>query len=724
MNHDLCLPPHEPCGDAEQKYLASDLCHQLEIYLDEESVRAVYLAYLFGAEAHAHQSRQSGEPYIYHPLQVARILAGLHMDATTLVAAILHDVIEDTGIDKEQIKASFGEAVAELVDGVSKIPKLAQDNPSEAQAASFQKMLMAMCRDIRVILIKLADRLHNARTWHSKKEQSRRRIAKETLEIYAPIALRLGMYQLSQELENLSFAALYPRRHTIIRHRMDVFCANKQRQEQISNTMAMLSERMHQAGIAGKIVRELKTPYYTYKKMARRNQLEKIIEPLRFHAIVDTVDNCYRLLGVVHSLYTPKPGGFKDYIAIPKSNGYQSLHTKLKDRNGHPIECHIRTPEMNQIAEFGITGHDWLAAAPGMPSAPVRAQAWVQRLLELQRNTGNSREFLENVKLDLFPDEVCVFTPKGTLIELPRGATAIDFAFAVHSDLGYQAISAWIDGAYASLSVALQNGQSVRIITAPRAKPQLEWLDFATTAKARLSIRNYFKSLNDSDAIHLGHRIVDQALAPYRLSVEQLTPEQWATLQTAFQYTSQSALFRDIGLGNRLVFQIISQLHLAEGEAQPLAGPQTELIIKGTEGAVVTLAKCCRPVPGDLIKGHVSVGRGLVVHTEDCRNIQRRGITENLIALTWAEKPLGKFCADIRLEVTHQRGVLAMISTALNNLGVNIESITSTDGSALTMLIHLTLQVNDRAGLEAILRHLRRINVVLHAQRCHSAGAP
>jgi len=718
------VPPHEP----DRKFLISDLCNELERYLSPEKTQEVYNAYLFAAEAHEGQQRLTGEHYIYHPLQVARILAEMRLDGPTLCAALLHDVIEDTAIDKACIARLFGEQVAELVDGVSKLTSLEHDNPMERQAASFQKLILAMCRDIRVILIKLADRLHNARTWHVKKKRSRRRIARETLEIYTPIAMRLGLYQLAQHLEDLSFMALYPMRYRILRAQIDCFCDNKQRREIGQKALANIQERMIQANIVGEVIYEEKTPFYVYQKMRQAKSFRQIVSPFRFHAIVDSLDNCYRLLGQIHSLYKPKPGGFKDYIAIPKINGYQALHTKLIAAKGQPIEVHIRTQQMNQVAEFGIVSYGAFEIEQVSTSAQTRVRAWVQRLLELQRNTDSSVEFLDNVKIDLFPDDVYVFTPQGEIIELPRGATVLDFAYAVHSNLGQQAINARVDGQYASLSTILQNGQSIEIITANWAKPHLEWLEFAATAKARSTIRNYFKTLSHEEAVSLGARILARELARRNCSLEDISEEQWEDAKKLFHNHTREDLFREIGLGSRLVLQVTNQLSLhscAESthSFDALAYPDHTAIIQGAENLVVTLANCCRPIPGDPVIGHISVGRGLVVHTADCRNLKKQAGKENVMEVAWSDQVHDKFFADVRIEVQNRRGVLAKITTALTELGVNIEGIASEEKNSSISVVYLTLQVSNQHFLEKILCHLRTVDVVIHAERKRSASS-
>ncbi|MFZ0468664.1 MAG: RelA/SpoT family protein, partial [Thiogranum sp.] len=501
--------------DDAPRYLISDLMDLLESYLEPGQVREIYRAYLFGAEAHEGQHRVSGEPYIYHPIEVARILAGMHMDAPSIIAGILHDVIEDTGTPKELVVSEFNEEIAELVDGVSKLTMIKFESQAEAQAENFRKMMLAMVKDIRVILVKLADRLHNMRTLGVMRADKRRRIARETLEIYAPIANRLGMNQIRLELEDLGFAAMYPMRYRVLSEA--VRRARGNRKEILNKIESAIGQRLDEEDLQYRLLSREKHIYSLYKKIRDRvGSFAEVFDVYAFRIVVDAVDTCYRVLGMMHNLYKPVPGKFKDYIAIPKANGYQSLHTVLFGPYGVPIEAQIRTDDMDRVAESGIAAH-WLYKSSsdktgGGNNAQTRAREWLRELLEMQRNAGNSLEFLENVKIDLFPDEVYVFTPAGDILELPRGATAVDFAYAVHTDVGNTCIAAKIDRRLAPLRTPLLNGQTVEIITATGAHPNPAWLNFVTTAKARSNIRHYLKNLQNDEAVELGQRMLDKSL--------------------------------------------------------------------------------------------------------------------------------------------------------------------------------------------------------------------
>ncbi|MFP5506857.1 MAG: bifunctional GTP diphosphokinase/guanosine-3',5'-bis pyrophosphate 3'-pyrophosphohydrolase [Gammaproteobacteria bacterium] len=706
--------------DGEPRLLISELCRQLESYLEPDQVREVYRAYLFSAEAHEGQSRVSGEPYIYHPLAVAQILADMRMDYKSLIAAILHDVIEDTGTPKEQVARMFGEEVAELVDGVSKLTQIKFESQAEAQAENFRKMMLAMVRDIRVILIKLADRLHNMRTLGVMKPDKRRRIARETLDIYAPIANRLGMNTLRLELEDLGFHAYYPMRARILAEA--VKRARGNRKEILSKIEAAIKQRLEHDGIAARVLSREKHLLSLYQKMrGKRLSFHDVFDVYAFRVVVENVDTCYRVLGVVHSLYKPVPGRFKDYIAIPKANGYQSLHTVLFGPYGVPIEVQIRTEEMERVAESGIAAH-WLykSGDDGAGSAHARAREWLRALLEMQKNAGNSLEFLENVKIDLFPDEVYVFTPRGEIMELPRGATAVDFAYAVHTDVGNTCIAAKIDRRLAPLRTTLHNGQTVEIITAPGAHPNPSWLNFAVTGKARSNIRHYLKNLRREEAVNLGRRLLDKALlslnlAPLDQSIDRLTE-----IAASYNLKSVDDLLEDIGLGNRMPILTARRLQGDEGaEAAPPGG--APLAIRGTEGMVVSFAKCCRPIPGDRIVGFVSAGRGIVIHTENCKNVADiRNRPEKWVDVEWEREVKGEFTAELRVEVANQRGVLATVAAAIADMGSNIENVGIEERDGLNTSMAFTITVRDRQHLARVMRRIRHIPLVLRISRAKS----
>ncbi|MEE4460992.1 RelA/SpoT family protein, partial [Azotobacter chroococcum] len=596
------------------------LADRLLTYLAPDQVNLVRRAYYYAEQAHDGQRRRSGEPYVTHPLAVANILADMHMDHQSLMAAMLHDVIEDTGIPKEALVEQFGETVAELVDGVSKLTQMKFENKAEAQAENFQKMAMAMARDIRVILVKLADRLHNMRTLDAMPYEKSRRIAKETLEIYAPIANRLGMHSMRVEFEDLGFKAMHPMRSARIRQA--VRRARGNRKEIVAKIEQSLVNCLEREGLGGDVKGREKHLYSIYKKMrGKRKAFTEIMDVYAFRIVVDKVDTCYRVLGAVHNLYKPLPGRFKDYIAIPKANGYQSLHTTLFGMHGVPIEIQIRTREMEELANNGIAAH-WLYKSGDedpIRGNHARARQWVKGVLELQQSAGNSLEFIESVKIDLFPDEVYVFTPKGRIMELQKGSTAVDFAYAVHTDVGNSCIACRINRRLAPLSQPLESGATVEIVTAPGARPNPAWLNFVVTAKARTHIRHALKQQRRSESISLGERLLNKVLAGFDASLEQTPEERIREVLDEYRMEVLEDLLEDIGLGNRMAYVVARRLLTSEGEELPSAeGP---LAIRGTEGLVLSYARCCSPIPGDPIVGHLSAGKGMVVHLENCRNI-------------------------------------------------------------------------------------------------------
>lgn len=654
---------------------------------------------------------------------MAHILADMRMDYKSLVAALLHDVIEDTPTAKEQIIKLFGEEVAELVDGVSKLTHIEFESRLEAQAENFRKMILAMTRDIRVILVKLADRLHNMRTLGAMRADKRRRIARETLEIYAPIANRLGMNRVRLELEELGFAALYPLRYRVIAERLKKSRGN--RKEIVGKIESSITERIKQEGLTGQVIGREKHLYGIYKKM-REKQLpfNEIMDVYAFRIIVASVDMCYRVLGVVHNLYKPVPGRFKDYIAIPKANGYQSLHTVLFSPYGVPIEVQIRTEDMHRVAEAGIAAH-WLykSGDDSGNSAQVRARQWLLDLLEIQQHAGNSMEFLENVKVDLFPDEVYVFTPKGTIMVLPRGATAVDFAYAVHTDVGNQCVAVKIDRRLMPLRSELRNGQTVEVITAAGARPNPAWLNFVNTAKARANIRNFLKNLQHDEAISLGQRLLNKSLEQYDASLQTIPEKHLAHVTETFNARDFNTLLMDIGLGNRMPMQIARALIQGEDdklgkEPRSSSSESKPLAIKGTEGTVVTYAKCCRPIPGDKIIGFVTAGRGVVIHVEGCKNVaDQRSKPEKWIDVEWEDDVAGEFPVELRLLVVNQRGVLATIAAAISDLDANIENVVMDERDGQHSQLTFTVAVKDRKHLARIIKRLRSLHNVVRINR-------
>jgi len=715
-----------PIPDSEaSRFLISDLLDLLESYLETEQVREIYRAYLFGAEAHEGQMRISGEPYIYHPIEVAHILAEMRMDAESIIAGILHDVIEDTGTLKETVTSEFSEDVAELVDGVSKLTQIKFESQAEAQAENFRKMILAMVRDIRVILVKLADRLHNMRTLGVMRSEKRRRIARETLEIYAPIANRLGMNQIRLELEELGFAALYPMRYRVLSDAVKKARGN--RKEILNKIESAIQHRLDEEQLSCRLLSREKHLYSLYKKIRDRvGSFTEVFDVYAFRVIVDSVDTCYRVLGKMHNLYKPVPGKFKDYIAIPKTNGYQSLHTVLFGPYGVPIEVQIRSEDMERVAEVGIAAH-WLyksSEKAGSNNAQTRAREWLRELLEMQRNAGNSLEFLESVKIDLFPDEVYVFTPAGDILELPRGATAVDFAYAVHTDVGDTCIAAKIDRRLAPLRTPLLNGQTVEVITATGAHPNPAWLNFVSTAKARSNIRHYLKNLQNDEATELGQRLLDKALHNINSALADIQDQQFDQVMVECGFKNRESLYADIGLGNRMAMLVARRLVPVEDGSEEKfreTGHSKPLAIRDTEGMVVHFARCCRPIPGDAIVGFISSGRGLVIHTETCKNLTDfRRRPEKWIDVEWQPGIKGEFPAEIRVYVKNQKGVLATIAAEISETGSNIENVSIEERDGLDTSMNFTVAVHDRAHLARVMRCVRKLPAVMRISRSKS----
>ncbi len=732
-------------------FLISDLLQLLESYLDREQVRTVYFAYLFAAEAHEGQHRKSGEPYIYHPIEVARILAGMHIDHTTIIAATLHDVLEDTQISRRELVESFGEEVTALVDGVSKLTRIQSETPQHVQAENFRKMMLAMTRDIRVILIKLADRLHNMRTLTNMPLHKRRRIARETLEIHVPIAHRLGMRKVANELRELGFENLYPLRSKVLANAVSKARGN--RKEVLDTIEVALRRRLLESDFEADLSGREKQLYSLYRKMQEQHlPFREIYDVYAFRVIVPTVDDCYRAIGLVHSVYKPLPGKFKDYIAIPKANGYQSLHTVLFGPHGVPVEIQIRTPEMHLISEEGIAAHwDYKSDNPNsavtanVNSAEKRARQWLQELLDLQKSSGNSLEFLESVKIDLFPDEVYVFTPKGKIIELPRGATVLDLAYRIHTEIGTHAVSALVNRKQTALNAHLFNGQTVEIITSEESLPHPGWLQYVTTGKARTNIRHYLKNLQEDEAIQLGERLLLKSLSRRNISRKRFKKMDTSPLLEQLNLDSLEQLYNEIGMGLRMaelvagtIIQCCSRSNLVEEEEpQPrrrwnplmMLSPllrrkrrlsdqqdgRRPLMIRGAEGMVVHFAKCCRPIPGDPIVGHISSGKGLVIHRSDCNNgLNMQSNPEQWVSVEWSEKVALQQAlpTDIRVEVANKQGVLAIIAATISELDSNIDNVSISDQDGRTNMINFTLRVRDRNHLAAIIRNIRKLKPV------------
>ena len=684
-------------------------------YLPNIDVDKIRRAYQFGAQAHKGQHRKSGEPFIYHPLEVAKILTEMHMDCETLTAAILHDVIEDTETAKDEIKREFGKEIAELVDGVSKLTQVEFSSHEEAQAQNFRKMLMAMSNDIRVILVKLADRLHNMRTLGALRPDKRRRIARETLEIYSPIAHRLGINNIRLELEELGFAILYPMRYRILNEQ--IIKARGNRKEIITKIRNAIKRRLRQEKIHGQITGREKNLYGIYKKMVKNKlSFSEVYDVYAFRIIVENVESCYRMLGTVHNLYKPVTGKFKDYIAIPKANGYQSLHTVLFGSFGVPIEIQIRTKEMNDVAEAGIAAH-WLyksGSSNDHKSAQKRTREWLKRIVDMQTTAGNPQEFLENVKVDLFPDSVYLFTPKGKIIQLPKGATAVDFAYAIHTDVGNNCVGARINRRLVPLGSRLTSGETVEIINAPGARPDPAWLNFAITAKARSNIRHYLKNLQKSEAVALGKRLLIRELKLLSVNYEDIDLALLKAVLNEYHLDNEEMLLQEVGLGNRMVKivarKLIDSADVTDNKSKLNDQP---LMIKGTEGMVVNFPKCCLPIPGDRILGFVTAGKGIVVHHQSCPNVaEYRNHPDKWINVEWESDIEVHFPTSIIVDVTNQRGVLAKIASTIANAEANIIHIEMQDKDDRYNTLKFIVEVKNRLHLARIMRRVRGIKNV------------
>jgi len=698
-------------------------------YLPSEQVERIREAAEFGASAHKGQKRLSGEPYIAHPVAAASILAELHLDPDTIIAAILHDVIEDTPTPKDQLAARFGADVAELVDGVTKLDQIKFKSREEAQAESFRKMLLAMVRDLRVVLVKLADRTHNMRTIDAMPLARRRAVARETLEIYAPIAERLGLYNVKLELEDLGFAALYPQRYHVLERALRRARGNQK--EFLKKIEQQVTAALLKNGIAAHVEAREKHLYSIYKKMRRkRSTLNEIVDVYGMRIIVDTADTCYRALGGVHSVFKPMPGRFKDYIAIPRINGYQSLHTTLFGPNGVPLEVQIRTEDMHRVAESGIAAHWRYKSGEDTGSAQhERAREWLRHLVELQAG-GSSEEFLESVKVDLFPDKVYVFTPKGEILRLPSGSTVVDFAYAVHTDIGNRCVAAKVDRRLTPLRTVLRNGQTVEIITAKGAMPNPSWVNFVVSAKARSAIRHYLKSLRRTEAMALGQRLLNQSLGEFQLSIPEVSPEPMQTAVAELGMKDVDELYEKIGLGERLA-PLVARRLLPTDSAVPTdseesgasgGAPAAPLAVAGTEGLLVSYARCCFPVPYDPIFAFLSSGRGIVIHRETCVNVEDyRKHPEKWLPVSWQTNPDRVFSSQIRVDVRNRMGVLAAIAAAIASTETNIDHVSVEERDMDTSTILFELKVRDRKHLAGIIRTIRRMPDVLRVGRTIAA---
>ncbi|HXR57734.1 MAG TPA: bifunctional (p)ppGpp synthetase/guanosine-3',5'-bis(diphosphate) 3'-pyrophosphohydrolase [Burkholderiales bacterium] len=684
-------------------------------YLKPSDVARLSDAYRFSEAAHAGQTRQSGDPYISHPLAVAEILAGWHLDGQALVAALLHDVMEDTSVTKDEISESFGKPVADLVDGVSKLDKIEFQSAEDAQAENFRKMLLAMARDVRVILIKLADRLHNMRTLAAVAPAKRRRVAQETKDIYAPIANRLGLNALFHELQDLAFSHLNPLRHRVLVKATRAARGN--RREVVGKIEVAVKAKLAEAGIAASVTGREKHIYSIYRKMIEKHlSFSEVHDMYGFRVVVKDPATCYLALGALHGLYKPVPGKFKDYIAIPKANGYQSLHTALIGPYGVPVEVQIRTEQMHRLAEAGVASH-WMYKSDidSLSDLQKKTHQWLQSLLEIQSQSGDSHEFLEHVKVDLFPDEVYVFTPKGRILSLPRGATAVDFAYAVHTDIGNRCVAAKVNGELVALRTELRNGDRVEIITTGYAKPNPAWLQYVRTGKARSNIRHFLKTMQYDESAALGERLLEQALKAAGASPASISAATWERAVRDSGARSRHELLADIGLGRRLPAVAARRLLLnSERDEMKSGGPRAagaSVVIRGTEGMAVQLAGCCRPIPGDAIVGSIKKGQGLVVHTAECRHAQRsrRVEPDQWIDVEWDRRPSRLFQAAIRVTVANQRGVLAKVASEIAEAGSNIDSISMEEDRAVYTTMLFVLEVGNRSHLARIMRALRHL---------------
>jgi len=683
-------------------------------YLPPEQILRVRKAYLIGADAHAGQTRKSGEPYITHPVAVAGILADLGMDVETIVAAILHDTLEDTPLSRAQLEAEFGSTVTELVDGVTKLDKIRFSTQQEAAAESFRKMLLAMARDLRVILIKLADRLHNMRTLGAMAPDSRRRIARETLDIYAPIAQRLGMNKFKSELQELGFRMLYPLRYRVVAARIRSLLGN--RRESMVKIEATLSARLQAERIHHRIISRIKSPFSIYTKMrAEHKSFTQVMDVYGFRVVVGTTMQCYHALGAIHSLYKPLEARFRDFIAIPKANGYQSLHTVLFGPFGAPIEIQIRTEEMDQVAERGVAAHWVYKTTDPTNSAQSRAREWVAGLVEAQTRTSSSLEFIENVKVDLFPDDVYLFTPKGQIFALPRNATALDFAYFVHTDVGNHAVAARVDKKLVPLRTRLNSGETIEIITAPSAAPHPQWLEWVVSGRARIAIRNHLKHLQHEDAVQFGHRMLDRALEMRGVPLEAIPAAALDRFLAEAKYKRLEELLADIALGNRMPDQVAAKLVQARGGVAGEQIPRSteKIMISGGERGVLSFGNCCHPVPGDEIVGYLSAGKGIVVHRADCPNVvEYRKTPERMIAIDWDREVDGDYRVQLRIVVDNKPGVLATVAASIAEGHSNIENVEYQERDQQTSTLLFTIEVRNRKHLADVMRRVRRAAVV------------
>lgn len=707
----------------------SALSTRLKKYTKQEDIESIWESYRFAYVAHDGVVRKTGEAYITHPVAVACVLAELHLDVPTIKAALLHDVVEDTPITTEQIKKSFGDQVAVLVDGLTKLDKIEFESASQAQAENFRKMLLAMSQDVRVILVKLADRLHNMQTLQAMRTEKQKRIAKETLDVYAPIANRLGLNSIYQTLEDLSFQYLYPLRYRALSKAIKAARGN--RKEVISKILADIQQQLAGMQIESTVTGREKHLYSIYKKMAvKGTRFSQIFDIYGFRIIVKDFASCYHALGALHALYKPIPSKFKDYIAIPKANGYQSLHTTLFGPFGTPIEVQIRSEEMHNIADAGVAAH-WLykASDAELTELQQNTHRWLQRLLDIQTESSDSLDFLEHFKVDLFPDEVYVFTPKGNILALPKGATAVDFAYAVHSDVGNCCVAVRINQELAPLRTELHNGDHVEIITGILAKPNPAWLNYVVTGRARSHIRHFLKSQQSMESSHMGERMLNQALRALHISPSEIKPSHWEKLVRDYGLKTKEMILKDIGLGKRQSVMVAHQLlamteEHTERHSQLPEQTLDVITIRGTEGMAVQFAQCCHPIPGDPILGFIDKDRGLVIHTHDCPSVSKFKLDpDKWLDVEWEPDSNHLFNTNLHLTVLNQTGMLAKLATTIADAGSDIVNVSAEepDGGAYTR-VFFTVQVRNRIHLAALMRRLRKIPDVVRINRAKTKG--
>jgi len=700
----------------------SALQDQLQSRFNTEQIAEVSRAYIVARDAHEGQTRSSGEPYITHPIAVAGIVFKMGLDHDSVMAALLHDVLEDTPVTHDELASTFSEELAQIVDGLSKLNHLKFRSKAEAQAESFRKMMLAMASDIRVILIKLADRLHNMRTIDSLRPEKQHRIGKETLEVYAPIAARLGMYTIKNELEDLGFRASYPMRSRVLEATVEQ--AHRNREQVIDQVESRIKASLEEKGIEAIVTGREKHLYSLYIKMLKKQlPFQRVFDMSALRVVVNSVDECYQVLGLVHQLYTPIFSRFKDYIAIPKQNGYQSLHTVLNHgAEGTPVEVQIRTNEMDQLAESGIAAH-WAYKENHEATAKQHTGPWLTQLIDLQQSSVDTLEFVENVKVDLFPGEIYVLTPKGKIIQLPRDATPVDFAYAVHSQIGNTCVAAKVDRRLVSLSSPLENGQTVEIITGANEEPSPMWLNSVVTAKARTAIRHHLRDLDKSKAVEFGERLIRRALGRYEQSLDGISDKAMQSLIAEFHFASKVELYESVGLGVHLPSQIAARLIGKEkgGDLQEPQLPVREtapVIIDSKNNPALYMSHCCHPIPGDNVQGFFTAGKGVAVHRAGCRNVRRfRRRPKEWVAVDWAPEMSDSFDVVVVVHLANQPGALARITSTMSLMNVNIENMDFNNRGGDDINIRFVLAVEDRVQLARIVRRLRNLTVVRSVKR-------